>query len=258
MATPRKKLAERVVAEIELRRKLDIVLPLILVPCEAMVRMTTLRRLLLFCGLRPTIFYLTEALAKVNTYVEKTRIKDSTRLVLPGVRVADGCIPRARARLLEEWNAKLRAEGMLEEPHEHPRWLMQEFHHTGGPAPGDVRAAHEGDPDKFSRTVVTLPADWDVEANAERDVRRAAFSAAASAAAAGEYHAKMAEYLWRRCDWRNYSALDRLVVEMHIVDELDAKAIGKRIGRTRACCKAILQRHRALAGIVPRGRQAKR
>lgn len=238
----RKPLAEKVREEVEARRKLDAVLPCLIEPGDDHVHVTTLRRLLRLCGLNPTTPYLTECVTRMGSYFLETRITDQNRrvVILPGMKLVEDGVKKARKALMGEWRTLLAAEGMGEEPEPVPLW-------------------HKPTPNMNS--LIILPDDW-ADGTGEHgktpSLRDRIFQTHANREAAGVYNATMEDYLWRGCDWRKFKASDRLVVELHVVDGLTPREISAKTGMVYQTVKLALQRHRALAGFQPRGRKAKK
>lgn len=245
----RKPLTTKLRDEVANRRRLNLVLPCLLEKADdSYVRITTLRRLLGLCGVNPHSTYFTEVLAaRFETYVETVRQGDHRVNTLPGVRLIEGGTDKARAKLAKAWAVLTAADGavMGEEPTRIPDWHTRAEDYDHG-----ARGTH---------VAVRLPHDWSDEAVASSDFStpdRVAMTAA-NREAAGVYNATMEDYVWRRADWSQFPKLERQVLELHVVDGYYQNEIAKELGIVPAAAKRILQRHRARAGITPRGRQPK-
>lgn len=257
-----KGLADRVLEEVAARKRLDQVIGCLVEPGDDHVFVTTLRRLLRMCGLNPTTTYLTEVVTRMGSYFHEMRIKGPQRraMVLPGLKLVEGGLEKARKKLAHEWMVTLSKEGLSADQGAPPIWhrisaeqagtsLLRRKDGSSRLPPGTLATC--------SKMTVRLSDDWR-DGNPDPSVVDRVFTTCARREAMGVYNSRVQDYLWEQCDWRQFPAIHRMVWELHVVDGLSPLEIARKLGRHYSGIKVIFQRHRALAGVVPRGRQLKK
>lgn len=254
--TAAKPILEKVRVEIENRARLDKVLPCLIRRSEdpkSFVRVLTLRRLLGLCGLRPRYAYLLELLTRdYETYVMQKCVKGKDRsrtyLAYPGVELIEGGVERARKKLAAEWNARMKAEGIVLEP-------PPPAHNMG---PGAAMSRLKGG--SVGGVEVQLPDDWSDQAvdpcgnervppNQNPSLSHRVLILNANRKAASIYHDRLSEWVWRNAPWSQFPESHKKVMVLHVTHGLSTKELSERLGYSKALVTMILQRHRNLAGL---------